>query len=116
MGLVKEIQFKDVTFKPSKGMVKFDDKGQWYGYYLDNSLVGVLQLVKSKIKSLYIHEDYRRQGIALKLIEEVMKLSDLKVYRTLALETSKGVFERAGFKTVKVNEYKLGTVYRMIKE
>lgn len=110
------INFNDVKDFPRdrKTMVKYEDKGIWFGEYRDGKLVGITNLHNKKIKSVYVLPEYRNQGIAYKLINEASQ--GVEGCHTLALDTSKNVFEKCGFKVIKKHEYKLGNVYTMVKE
>lgn len=110
------INFNEVKDFPRdyKTMVAYRDKGVWFGEYQDGKLVGITNLDGKKIKSVYVLPEYRHRGIAYKLINEASQGID-GCY-TLALDTSKSIFEKCGFKVIKKKEFKLGNVYTMRKE
>ena len=107
------ITFSEIKDFPrdKKTMVKYQDSGLWFGEYQDGKLVGITNLNKNKIKSVYVLEEYRHKGIAKRLIEEAMSYCDNCT--TLALDTSKNIFESCGFKVVKETKCKFGNVYYM---
>lgn len=66
------------------------------------------------ITYVYVVEEYRKQGIASKLIEYVLKEYGDYVIYTHALNTSHKVFLNHGFHTYSVEKYSnLGTVFKM---
>lgn len=114
--IIKPIEFNEITFKPSKNMVDFVDKGDWFGAFIGNTLVGVVNTTNYKIKSLYVTENCRGKGIGGELIKYLCELYHDKRIYTYAIDSSKSLFEKYNFITYKIRECKNFNVYYMERE
>ena len=96
-------RFRDFVLKPHTMVAVVDDS---------DAPVGFAGLEPTgRIASLYVHEDYGRQGIASALLKELLKKAaddGLTQLRCEASKFSRPVFERFGFR---LDEVERGTHY-----
>jgi predicted GNAT family acetyltransferase len=88
-----------------KSHVTWRDAGEWYGYFIDNEIVGIVstQMIGrwTRVKSLVVAKEHRGKGIATSL---VCYVSDDKNCTAFAFSSSLKVFEECGFKREKTNK------------
>ncbi|MFP3335411.1 GNAT family N-acetyltransferase, partial [Pseudomonas sp. SIMBA_064] len=71
---------------------------------IDHKIVGFCSLDNGNIDLLFVHQNYLRQGIALKLYTQIEQVSRQKGKTRLTADvskTAKPFFERVGFKVLK---------------
>lgn len=114
-----------VTFLKSnqanKEQVAYGKADKWLGCYVRahwyslscKKLIGVVGLSITKntyrIKGLYVQKPYRRRGMGLLLVNELMRKTKLDPKRTTLYATvrSRKLFESVGFKAKHENKYKI---------
>jgi N-acetylglutamate synthase-like GNAT family acetyltransferase len=94
----------------------FDDNTNFFGYYLNDVLAGIIgyKISKNKvrIKSWTVLKQYRNKGIGEKLLSFVLNIGD--DFDCFATTYSYNLFKRKGFQDVK--KYKNGVTYMRLKK
>ncbi|WP_163879029.1 GNAT family N-acetyltransferase [Paenibacillus favisporus] len=79
-----------------------------YGIYLNNTLRGIIGLIRgesaTELKHIAIHPEFRMQGLGSKLIEYVIKSTEIN---KLVVETDKDAvnfYKKKGFKIISLGE------------
>ena len=91
-----------------------------YGAYLDGKLAGVCSWFRHKdivrVKGLYTLAECRGKGLGTAMLGHIMQETEREKYHdTFATHFSKGLFEKAGFGTIREMKYPKGTVAYMVK-
>ncbi len=86
--------------KANKEQVCISDSAFWIGAYDDDLLVGCVGLIEIKsvtrIKSLYVHRDFRKRNIGGKLLKYATSQKEAK-YTAFATKFSINLFKKNGF-------------------
>lgn len=102
---------KDITFSEAAGLILEDkdkndqitvnDKGDFYGYYKNNELMGVISTHETintvRVKSFYVKKAFRNKGIGEILLRYVIDVEPSKTYTAFASKFSQNLFSRHGF-------------------
>lgn len=86
--------------------ISFNEKGEFYGCYESNLLVGIVSLLETKntvrVKSFLVRPDYQDRKIGTGLLFYV--LDKPKEYTAFATEKSFEMFKKLGFQEESYNE------------
>ena len=97
-------------------------KPTYIGYFVDNKIVGVESGYKSnadyyRLRGLWVHDDYRGQGIATKLLNYLEEKSKEKFLWTCPRESALTFYLKYGFRVTGISEKTIyGQNYFAVKE
>lgn len=133
--MIKEISFKEICelwdhlhpgrdhkrfstmclFKHSEWFKVTEVQSHYFGYYIDNKLVGVNSghttvFASFRSRGLYVSPEYRNQSIGLKLLKHTIEvgrnLYSADIVWSYPRKEALNVYEKAGFK--KISDFEQG--------
>jgi len=98
-----------------------DEKNQYYGVYIDDTLVSIASIYQMKngeirFKSNYTLVNYRGNGYMTMLIKYILANIQSKKYSAHCFETSYKIYYKLGFVQTALKHYKHFDIYEMKKE
>ena len=115
--MIKEINSKEYERflrgnDANRHQVSINLKGEHYGYYLDDDLVGVISIMDTvntrRVKGFLVNAKYQNNGIGKELLKHV--LVDDKDMTAFATVLSRPLFEKEDFEWLKEHRQEDATV------
>jgi N-acetylglutamate synthase-like GNAT family acetyltransferase len=110
--------------QPHKHLLPESTEGYTLIIESNRQMIGTGTLLHDKIKRVFIHPDYQRQGqgaLLMQKLERCARANAIKTIRLSATSPSKPFFERLGYKLISEHNFKDEDLkqfqyYRMAKE
>lgn len=118
MPMIKKVTYDDIKhIKIETYGLDIQDKGEYYGYFVDGEIVSILNILDTKssyhFNRNYTLPEHRRKGYFEKLLQEGMRIYNDKPIVANCMYASWKIYLRNGFNLIKIREHKYYTIYVM---
>lgn len=108
------LELRDITFgeaaeliicdKDKTDQITINDKGSFYGCFINNELVGVISSMENvtlvRIKSFYVKKSARNKGVGDFLLKKMVEGGENTTYTCFSSKFSQNLFKRYGFEVI----------------